>query len=53
MVVMRAFPAHPRVGGENFHDLRHTGLTIGSSPRRRGKRDGGRGGEGRCGLIPA
>ena len=29
--------AHPRSRGENFHDLRHTGLTIGSSPLTRGK----------------
>ena len=29
--------AHPRSRGENFHDLRHTGLTIGSSPLARGK----------------
>ena len=38
-----ACAAHPRSRGENFHDLRHTGLTIGSSPLTRGKRLGGRG----------
>ena len=46
-------PAHPRVGGENEHEIPGRETPVGSSPRGRGKRGPGRGGGGGWGLIPA
>ena len=48
-----ASAAHPRSRGENEVDVGDCEGGCGSSPLTRGKRDGGRGGERRGGLIPA
>ena len=45
--------AHPRVGGENPASVYLVGFLVGSSPRRRGKRDGGAAQFGDPRLIPA
>ena len=49
----REWTAHPRSRGENSTGEYFGATSMGSSPLTRGKRDGGRGGERRCGLIPA
>ena len=45
--------AHPRAGGENSLRLESAAWSPGSSPRGRGKREGGHPGLARGGLIPA
>ena len=45
--------AHPRVGGENFSHTTRRGLSAGSSPRRRGKRERERREDAHHRLIPA
>ena len=45
--------AHPRACGENISATASCCFFVGSSPRVRGKRRGGRGGVGARGLIPA
>ena len=48
-----AYRAHPRVCGENALDQEPALITLGSSPRVRGKRRGRNDSRDRCGLIPA
>ena len=47
------FEAHPRVGGENREVRCFRSLSVGSSPRGRGKLLVGRFVQARAGLIPA